>query len=282
MPSDKPPSTGAVAVFDSGVGGLSVLRHIRTLLPQEDLLYLADQAHVPYGPRPATQIRAFSLAVADFLLAQAAKLIVVACNTATAAALTTLRGRYPDVPFVGMEPAVKPAATRTKTGKVGVLATAGTFQSQRYSQLMTRFAQNVILYENPCAGLVSLIEEGRLSDRHTEQLLSACLAPMLAAGVDTVVLGCTHYPFVLPLIEELVGPGVAVIDPAPAVARQTQRVLQQAGLETDHSESGGIRAFTTGDPDRFSGQINRLLAWPLSVSGLRWQSGALQPSSGAF
>ena len=276
--SAQPSRAGAVAVFDSGVGGLSVLRHIRTLLPHEDLLYLADQAHVPYGPRSAAQIRAFSRAVAEFLLAQAAKTIVVACNTATAAALTTLRTLYPEVPFVGMEPAVKPAATRTKTGRVGVLATAGTFQSQRYAQLMNRFARDVTLYENPCAGLVSLIEAGRLADSQTEQLLRTCLAPMVAAGVDTIVLGCTHYPFVLPIIEQLVGPAVGVIDPAPAVARQTQRVLQRAGLEAPRSDSGRIQAYTTGNPDRFADQVGRLLAWPLPVRGLHWQEGSLRPT----
>jgi len=276
--SPVPPSpAGAVAVFDSGVGGLSVLRHIRALLPHEDLIYLADQAHVPYGPRPATQIRALSLAIAEFFLAQSAKVIVLACNTATAAALTHLRDHFPHIPFVGMEPAVKPGATQTKTGRVGVLATAGTFKSQRYAQLMARFARDITLYEDPCTGLVPLIEEGRLNDAQTEQLLRACLAPMLAAGVDTVVLGCTHYPFVLPVIEKLVGPEVTVIDPAPAVARQTQRVLQRAGLETTQRTSRQIRAYTTGDPARFRALADQLLASPLPVTGLRWQAGTLQP-----
>lgn len=275
--SPVPPSpAGAIAVFDSGVGGLSVLRHIRALLPYEDLIYLADQAHVPYGPRPATKIRALSLAIAEFFLEQSAKVIVLACNTATAAALTHLRDHFPHIPFVGMEPAVKPGATRTKTGRVGVLATAGTFKSQRYAQLMARFARDITLYEDACTGLVPLIEEGRLNDPQTEQLLQACLAPMLAAGVDTVVLGCTHYPFVLPVIEKLVGPDVTVIDPAPAVARQTQRVLQRAALETTHRTSGQIRAYTTGDPVRFRALAGQLLA-PLPVTGLRWQAGTLQP-----
>jgi len=254
-----------------------VLRHIRALLPHEDLIYLADQAHVPYGPRPATQIRALSLAIAEFFLEQPAKVVVLACNTATAAALTYLRDQFPDIPFVGMEPAVKPGATRTKTGRVGVLATAGTFKSQRYAQLMARFARDITLYEDPCTGLVPLIEEGRLDDPQTEQLLQGCLAPMLAAGVDTVVLGCTHYPFVLPVIEKLVGPEVSVIDPAPAVARQTQRVLQRAALETTNRTSGQIRAYTSGDPARFRALAGQLLASPLRVTGLRWQAGTLQP-----
>lgn len=273
-----PISTGSVAVFDSGVGGLSVLRHIRAFLPHEHLLYLADQAHVPYGPRPASEIAAFARAITNFLLGQGAKIIVVACNTATAAALDVLRRHFPQVPFVGMEPAVKPGATRTKTGKVGVLATAGTFESQRYASLMSRFAGDVILYENPCTGLVPLIEAGLLVDPQTEQLLDKCLAPMLAAGVDTIVLGCTHYPFVLPLIEGLVGPDVTVIDPALAVARQTRRVLQQRNLLAARRAPGRTETYTSGDPARFAAQIEQLSGSPLPVSALHWQQGQLRPA----
>lgn len=276
-PLRAPGTAGPVAVFDSGVGGLSVLRHIRALLPHEHLLYLADQAHVPYGPRPASEIAAFTQAIAGFLLHQGAKLIVVACNTATAAALGALRQHFPRVSFVGMEPAVKPGATRTRTGKVGVLATAGTFESQRYASLMSRFARDVTLYENPCTGLVLLIEEGRLVDPQTQQLLASCLGPMLAAGIDTLVLGCTHYPFVLPLIEALVGPDVIVIDPAPAVARQTGRVLQQQSLVTARQRPGRTQAYTTGDPARFAAQTEQLLGIPLPVEALHWQKGELQP-----
>lgn len=265
-------------MFDSGVGGLSVLRHIRTLLPHEHLLYLADQAHVPYGPRPASEITAFARAITTFLLTQQAKAIVVACNTATAAALDALRRHFRHLPFVGMEPAVKPGAIRTRTGKVGVLATAGTFESQRYASLMSRFARDITLYENPCTGLVSLIEDGLLVDPQTEELLARCLAPMLAAGVDTVVLGCTHYPFVLPLIEKLAGADVTIIDPAPAVARQTLRVLQQRGLIAERQTPGWTQAYTTGDPSRFEAHTERLLGFPLPVAPLHWQAGQLQPA----
>lgn len=272
---------GPIAVFDSGVGGLSVVRHLATRLPRENLIYFADQAHVPYGPRPAAEVRAFSDAVARFFLAQGARLIVVACNTATAAALTALRNTFPQIPFVGMEPAVKPGARETRSGRVGVLATAGTFESQRYADLMARYAGNVRLYEDPCRGLVPLIEAGQLDGEETEALVQQCLAPMLAAGVDTVVLGCTHYPFVLPLIARLAGPDVTLIDPAPAVARQTQSLLVHSGLATSRAGNGRLMMYTSGDPERFASLARRLLDRPVAVRGLVWRQGALSTASSA-
>jgi glutamate racemase len=266
---------GPIAIFDSGVGGLSVLRHITARLPREDLIYVADQAHVPYGPRPAEEVRAFSVGIARFFLAQGARLIVVACNTATAAALTALRETFPQMPFVGMEPAVKPGARETRTGRVGVLATAGTFESQRYADLMARYASDVRLYEDPCRGLVPLIEAGQLDGGETERLLRRCLAPMLASGVDTIVLGCTHYPFVLPFITRLVGPEVAIIDPAPAVARQTQSLLVQHELATTRVGQGRLLLYTTGDPGPFATLAVRLLDRPVAVSGMHWHDGEL-------
>lgn len=279
MSDDRLPSgaRGPIAVFDSGLGGLSVLRHVRSLLPAEDLLYLADQAHVPYGPRPAPQVRDFTGAITRFFLAQKAKLIVVACNTATAAALDHLRRSFPHLPFVGMEPAVKPGAAHTKTGKVGVLATAGTFESQRYARLMSRYASHVTLYEDPCAGLVPLIEDGQLATSQTEELLRHCMAPMLQAGVDTIVLGCTHYPFVLPLIRAVAGPDVAIIDPAPAVARQARRVLQQQDLAADRARNGTLKAYTTADAARFASLAESLLGDAVPTSPLRWREGHLLP-----
>ncbi len=186
------------------MGGLSVLRPIREIFPNEHILYFADQAHVPYGSRSLAEIRHFSEEITRFLLDQGAKIIVVACNTASAAALSSLRETFPEVAFVGMEPAVKPAALETRSGKVGVLATENTFSSPRYALLMSRFAQDVEVIENPCRGLVSLIEAGDIATGETEALLRRVLDPMLAAGVDTLVLGCTHYPFVRPLIEGIV------------------------------------------------------------------------------
>lgn len=274
-----PEPAGPIAVFDSGVGGLSVLRHLRARLPTEDLLYFADQAHVPYGPRPAAQIQAYCHTIAEFLFAQRAKAIVVACNTATAAALDDLRGAFPHVPFVGMEPAVKPGAAATRSGKVGVLATAGTFESQRYADLMARYAGDITLYENPCTGLVPLIEAGELNGTKTRELLHDCIRPMLDAGVDTLVLGCTHYPFVLPQIRAIAGPGVQIIDPAPAVARQTQHVLQQHNLRSPDNGPGTLRAFTTGDARRLAQMVRDLLGYEMPILGLRWNGSQLEMPS---
>ncbi|HSM58027.1 MAG TPA: glutamate racemase [Candidatus Sulfomarinibacteraceae bacterium] len=265
--------SGPVAIFDSGVGGLSVLRHVRAMLPDLDLMYVADQAHVPYGPRPASEVRDLVTAVTRFCLQQGARAIVLACNTATAAALHDLRATFPQTPFVGMEPAVKPGAAATRTGKVGVLATSGTFESQRYADLMARFARDVALYEDPCSGLVPLIEAGQLDGPQTEDLLRRCMEPMLRAGVDTIVLGCTHYPFVLPTIRAIAGSQVTIIDPAPAVARQVRRVLAQNGLSADGS--GSLRGYTTGNVMALAAMGQRLLNYELPVSGLQWREGGL-------
>ncbi len=268
-----------VGIFDSGVGGLSVLRHVRALLPDVDLLYVADQAHVPYGGRPAAEILRFSAGITRFLLDRGAGLIVVACNTASAAALTFLRQAFPAVPFVGMEPAVKPGAARTRTGRVGVMATAGTFESQRYTSLMERYASHVSLYQDPCVGLVELVESGQVDGPAMEALLRPVLEPMVAAGIDTLILGCTHYPFALPAIQRLVGPDVAVIDPAPAVARQVARVL--AGPPGAGAPAGGARAFTTGDPAAFAALAARLLGLPLPTAPLGWAGDHLvSPAAG--
>ncbi len=219
-----------IGLFDSGIGGLSVAYAILRQLPSESILYFGDTARIPYGAKPADTIRQYSEDITRFLLAGGSKLIVVACNTASAAALNHLRHLWPDVPIVGMEPAVKPGALATRTGKVGVLATAGTFKSQRYASLMHRFAKDVELLENPCIGLVELIEAGKLNEPETEQLLRQAIGPMQSAGADTFVLGCTHYPFVQGLIEKIAGPGAAIINPAPAVARQVERLLRERGL----------------------------------------------------
>ena len=262
----------SIAIFDSGVGGLSLLRHVADVLPHDNLLYFADQAHVPYGPRSAVEIRHFCQAISQFLIEQGAKIIVVACNTASAAALAYLRQLFPTVPIVGMEPAVKPAAQQTKSGRVGVLATAVTFDSPRYSDLMTRFAQDITVYEDPCLGLVNLIEAGEIHSTQTEQLLRPILTPMLNAGVDTLVLGCTHYPFARPLIEKLVGTAVTLIDPGPAVARQTARVLQQQNRLAPPSSSRQVRLLTTGDASVLQEFASQVLSISFTVGTVVWQN----------
>lgn len=248
-----------IGVFDSGVGGLSVLRAIRALMPAEPVLYLADQAHVPYGPRPLEEVRAFSQAIARFLIAQGSQVIVVACNTASAAALFHLRQTFPETPFVGMEPAVKPAAETTQSGVVGVLATPATFQGALYASVVERFAQGVTLLQDTCAGLVQQIEAGNLAGEETRRILENALLPMLARGMDTVVMGCTHYPFVIPLIQQIVGEQVRVIDPAPAVARQTRRVLEAHGWLGEGNQPAPVRFLTTGDGEAFRRMIRQLL-----------------------
>lgn len=261
-----------IGIFDSGIGGLSVWREIARQLPQHDTFYIADQAHVPYGPRPLAEVRAFAEGIARFLIEEGANVIVIACNTASAAALRPLRETFPAIPFVGMEPAVKPATEHTTTGIVGVIATPATFQGELFAELLQRFAADVRVLTRVCPGLVEQIEAGALEGPETEAILRRCLAPLLAAGIDQLVLGCTHYPFVQPLIERIVGPGVEVIDPAPAVARQTGRVLAQQDPSLPTEGRGEHIFATTGDPAAFSAQLKRLTGAPRPVVPLAWRS----------
>jgi len=260
-----------IGIFDSGVGGISVLRAIRQALPHEDILYLGDQAHIPYGPRSKEDIRKFALGITHFLLAQGAKLIVVACNAASAAALHDLRITFPDVPVVGMEPAVKPAAETTQSGKVGVLATPTTFAGDLYASVVERFAKGVEIYTSTCPGLVEQVEDGKLTDPRTHEILEEALKPMLAAGIDTIVMGCTHYPFVIPMIQSITGPAVRTIDPAPAIARQVQRLLESHELINNNHAPGELQFFTSSDTERLSDLLPQLLGETGPVHQVRWQ-----------
>ena len=259
-----------IGIFDSGIGGISVLHAIREQMPEESIIYFGDQGHIPYGPRPMQQIRDFSEAITKFLLTHDAKIIVVACNTASAAALKYLREKFPDAQFVGMEPAVKPAAEYTQTGKVGVLATPATFQGALYASVVERFANGVELFQNTCNGLVQQIEQGNLEGGETRRILEAALLPMLEKDIDTVVLGCTHYPFVIPLIQRIVGEKVRVIDPAPAVARQTGRLLEAQGLRNHARDKGNIKLYTSGDPDALKSLLSTLLGESAKVERVEW------------
>lgn len=263
-------STSPIGIFDSGVGGLSVLRALRAQMPEESVLYFGDQGHIPYGPRPMEQIKSFSEAITRFLLEREAKIIVVACNTASAAALKHLRATFPDVQFVGMEPAVKPAAEQTATGRVGVLATPATFQGALYASVVERFANGVELFQNTCTGLVQEIEHGNLNGAETRRILNAALLPMLAKNIDTVVLGCTHYPFVIPLIQEIVGEKVRVIDPAPAVARQVKRLLEANGSKSPLGAQGQVRFYTSGDPEALKSLLPVLLGEQGEINRVAW------------
>ena len=272
-----------VGIFDSGVGGLSVLREIRALLPAQQVIYFADQGHVPYGSRQIEEVRAFSHSITRYLLENGSKLIVVACNTASVAALQSLRETYSGVPFVGMEPAVKPAAEQSRAGKVGVLATEATFHTAMYASVVERFAQGVTLLEDPCPGLVGQVEKGNLTGPETRLILEKALHPMLQAGVDTVVMGCTHYPFVIPMIQTIVGPEVRVIDPAPAIARQVRRMLEGYNLLSTGKRKSTARYVTSGDPAAFRSVLHQLVNEDQPVRSVTWQEGRvvdLQDSKG--
>ncbi len=243
-------SSAPIGVFDSGVGGLSVLRAIRAALPHEDLVYVADSAHVPYGSKSQHYIQQRSLTLTTFLTSSAiglnAKAVVVACNTATAAAAALLRSRF-GVPIVAMEPAVKPAVAATKVGVVGVLATVGTLQSAQFAALLGRFGAGVEVVTQPCPGLAEQVEAGKLWGPTTRALVEQYTKPLLTRGADTIVLGCTHYPFLRPLIQDIVGPDVALIDTGAAVAQQLRQVLAAKDLITTAETPGHELFWTTGD-----------------------------------
>jgi len=246
-----------IGVFDSGVGGLSVLQHIRHALPDADLIYVADSGHVPYGDKSPAYIEARSLKLAQFLIGEGAQAIVIACNTATAAAASTLRSRH-KLPIVGMEPAVKPAVAATRSGVVGVLATVGTLESTRFAALLDRHAGNVRIVTQGCPGLVEAVERGDLDAPATRALIERYTAPLLAAGADTLILGCTHYPFLSPLIREVVGTEVALIDTGEAVARELKRRVECELLIQVGEGAGSERFFTSGDA-KLAGAILRIL-----------------------
>lgn len=246
----------SIGIFDSGSGGLSVLREIRKILPQERFIYWSDNAHCPYGEKTAGYIIDRSRAITDFMLSKGARAVVVACNTATAAAIATLRAEY-DIPFVGMEPAVKPAASGTRSGVVGVLATAGTLSAPKYQNIKEQYADAVCIEESVGRGFVELVESLELDGPHAEEVVRASLEPLLEAGADTIVLGCTHYPFLLPVMQRIAPQGIKFIDPAPAVARRLKDVLEQAGIPLNDPEPG-VELLSSG-PDATLKKLFKLI-----------------------
>lgn len=255
--------SGPIGVFDSGVGGLSVLRDIRRELPAEDLIYVADSAHAPYGDKPGALVQARALALVEFLLKRDAKTIVVASNTVTGVAVEALRQRY-DVPIVAIEPAVKPAVSRTRSGVVGVIATTQTLSAAKYARLVQAHADGVRVLAQPCPGLVDRVEAGDLSSSDTRHLVEQYVRPLVEQGADTLVLGCTHYPFLSEVIQAAAGPGVAVIDSAVPVAREVRRRLSAASLLASGTRPGTEEFWTTGTP----AQVQRVIAqlWDGEVS----------------
>jgi glutamate racemase len=253
-----------IGVFDSGIGGLSILKYIRASLPHEDLLYFADSGHAPYGGKAEEQIVVRALAIAEFLTRYRVKALVVACNTATAAAIKALRERYPELPVVGVEPGLKPAAASTKSGIVGVLATERTLSSAKFNQLREQIASatKVRFLPQACIGLADQVEKGELHSAATAELVRRYVEPLLEQGADTLVLGCTHYPFVRPLIEEsiarITSQPVTIIDTGEPVARQLLRLLSEGGLLRQHGQ-GTIASFTTGSETALYSAFSRLL-----------------------
>jgi glutamate racemase len=279
---------GFIGIFDSGVGGLSVWREIARQLSHQGTIYLADQAHVPYGCRSLNEVCRFAEGITRYLLARGAKIIVIASNTTSAAALYHLRDLFPDVPFVGMEPALKPAVERTRTGAVGVIATPVTFKGELFANLVERYTNGVSVLSQACPGLVDAVESGALDTPETAALLERYLSPMIEADVDQLVLGCTHYPFLRPIIEQLLGPGISVIDPAPSIARQVVQILAAQEPELSfRTESGGCSNFadhhifyTSADSALFTDMIRRLLSPFLrgtpDVRAVSWQGDRLE------
>ena len=250
-----------IGIFDSGVGGLAVLREVRSLLPSADLVYFADQANVPYGDRPLDEVRSLTEAAVRRLIEFGATTVVIACNSASAAAIGHVRAVFPGTPFVGMEPAVKPAAATSRNGVIGVLATEATFAAARFEDLVGRYAEGSTVIAHPCPGWADAVEES-WPDGAAGPVASH-LQPLLDAGTDTIVLACTHYSFLEETIAEVAGDRVTIVNPALAVARQTTRVaLEMHG-------TGSTTYLTTGDPERLAGQVERLLGERVTAGAVR-------------
>ncbi len=263
-----------VGVFDSGIGGVSVLAAVRAELPTVDLIYTGDNFHLPYGEKTMEEIMTYSRGVVEFLKAKGCRVIVIACNTASAAALKKLREEYSDLVFVGMEPAVKPAAEQTQTGVVGVMATTATFQGELFSSVVERFASGVKVIQQPCPGLVQQVEAGELDSPETMKMLRGWLEPMKAQNIDRIVLGCTHYPFVRNAIHTILGDGVTIIDPAPAIAKQVRRILESKGqlAETGH---GITTWYTSGNNAQFAHTLLQLTGMNQKIHQLQWNGNKL-------
>ncbi|MBN1429836.1 MAG: glutamate racemase [Anaerolineae bacterium] len=270
MPGDFHP----IAVLDSGVGGLSILREIRRQLPEENFLYFADQGHVPYGPRPLTEIQSFVRGIARFFLLHDARVIVLACNAASAAGLHDARRTFPQTPFIGMEPAIKPAAERTRKGVIGVITTKATYQGELFASAVDRFANDIEVVTQVCPEFVTLVEAGRLDGEEVHQAVQSYLTPLIEAEIDELVLGCTHFPFLTPIIRAVIGEQVEIVDPGPAVAQQTKRVVSQ--YPNRSRSTGSVTYFTSGDASIFHEIAQQLLDESIDaqqVVKVRWVDG---------
>lgn len=259
LPDSSPPDSaeGRIGLFDSGVGGLSVLQAVARQLPDASLVYFADQKYCPYGPRPAPEIQALSARLARFLIEQHCRVIVVACNTASAAALYDLRKTFPETPFIGMEPAVKPAVSRTRTGKIAVLATRGTLQGELFVNTRAEFARGVQVETVYPADWVERVEHGDIDSPETLESVRRVIQPLLDEGIDEIALGCTHYPFLTPLIEQVAQGRAAILDPSDAVAKQTARIFRAPASSV--ASRGDTIYYTSGDADDLARVLGKLL-----------------------
>ena len=270
-----------IGIFDSGIGGLSVFREIYKLLPRQRYAYYADSAHCPYGGKSREYVENRARSITDFLLEKGADIIVVACNTATAAAIATLRNEYSDpkneevrqkvlrltsgrrdhIKFIGMEPAVKPASEHTETGVIGVLATAGTLSGNKYKTTRETFAKGVTVVEHVGEGFVELVEKGLTSGPEAESTVSNSVMPLLKSGADTIVLGCTHYPFLSETISKIAGPDIKIIDPAPAVARHLVEIMNEEGIQENEiqiTQMPDVSLYTSGNLQSLETAFSRL------------------------
>lgn len=262
MPANRLPPPPRIGVFDSGLGGLSVLRAVRRRCPRHTLLYVADSGHAPYGERGDEHVLRRSDAIADFLLAERADVLVVACNTATAAAIAHLRERLPGRSIVGVEPGIKPAATASRNGRIGVMATTGTLRSEKFRLLAQAHGAHVQLVLQPCPGLAGAIEGGDPESDEVVERVRQCCAPLRQAAVDTVVLGCTHYPFVAHHIERTLGPTVQLIDTSEAVARRVEALCPPV---EGALPPGPARLWTTGARATLAGFARRWLDFDVEI-----------------
>lgn len=267
--SQKTWASAPVLVFDSGVGGLSVLRSLRASLPSERFIYVADSAHVPYGDKPHAFIVDRTLAIAAYAHDRlGAKAFVIACNTATAAAIEDVRQRWPEWVVVGIEPAVKPAALQTRSGVIGILATSNTLASERFKALVQGFAADCAVVAQPCPGLVECIEAGDLDGPLVRQLLEGYVARLTDAGADVIVLGCTHYPFVAPLVAELAGGRIPVLETGDAVARETRRRLEASQRLAPEGAGPAVEWLSTGSASELASSVRVLLGLQAEVKEL--------------
>lgn len=265
-----------IGVFDSGIGGLWILKHLKKELPFCDFVYFGDQAHVPYGKRSMKEIRNFSQGITKFLIGQGCQIIVIACNTASAASLKYLRKKYPKIIFVGMEPAVKPATEITKTKKIGVLATPATFQGELYNSVVERFAKGVEIFTDTCPGLVEQIEKGNLEGKETKKILEKAILPMLESDIDTIVLGCTHYPFVIPLIKKITKNKINIIDPTGAIVKRVGYLLELRKSDfLSCEDDGGLEIFTSGKTMEINNILVKLFNKNMNIKMISWKDGLI-------